>query len=94
MRIALALLALALPACATARQDEAPIPEPICQAESASALIGRVFTGTVFRQARRMTHTRTVRLILPGQMVTQDFVSDRLNLHLDANGKVERISCG
>ncbi len=34
------------------------------------------------------------RIIKPGTMVTRDHRPDRLNVHVNDNGRIERIDCG
>lgn len=35
-----------------------------------------------------------VRVIRPGQPVTMDYSPERLNIELDAAGRIQRLSCG
>ena len=35
-----------------------------------------------------------IRVIAPGQLVTEDYQPDRINVHTDAKGNVLSISCG
>lgn len=37
---------------------------------------------------------RPYRIIYPGQMVTQDHIENRINLHVNEDGIVMRIGCG
>ncbi len=48
------------------------------------------------RQRSRLLrcHARTVRALRPGEMHTMEFDGTRLNLTLDANGKVDSVKCG
>lgn len=34
------------------------------------------------------------RILHPGSVVTMDYRADRLNIHVNAEGKVERVVCG
>jgi len=34
------------------------------------------------------------RVIHPGTMVTKDYRAERLNVHINAKGQVERLACG
>ena len=94
MKILPVALALILPACTMAQGEPPMIPEPACRAESASSLIGRPGSPAVAEQARQMSGARAVRVLHPGDIVTMEFRGDRLNVHLDADGKIERINCG
>ena len=40
------------------------------------------------------THSRTARVIRPGQAVTMDFRGDRVNLMLDTQDRVDKVTCG
>jgi len=93
MKSLIAALALFLPACA-ATPTEPPSAPAGCRAEAAAALIGRPATSELGAEALRLTGARRLRWIRPGDMVTMDYSPERLNLHLDADGKVERLACG
>jgi hypothetical protein len=89
------LATLALGACATdGTAPLAPSAPGECSAAAAQGLIGRQGTAELAAEALRLTGLRTVRWIWPGQAVTMDYRADRLDIALDADGKVERITCG
>jgi hypothetical protein len=95
MKSLIAALALSLPACATTPAEGAPEPGAgACNAAAARALVGRPANAALSAEARRLTGARLVRPIRPGDMVTMDYSPDRLNIHIDADGKVERFACG
>jgi hypothetical protein len=82
---------LSLAACATAE------PQPgagQCNADGASAYVGKAADATTIEAARKAAGAQRVRTIKPGQMVTMEYLEGRLNLYLDANGNIERIACG
>lgn len=35
-----------------------------------------------------------VRIVIPGRAYTMEYIPDRLNIHLDDKGVIERVSCG
>jgi len=74
----------------------APIPneEPPCNAGPPEVLLGRVWSPALEREAQRLAGARAIRTLRPGQVVTMEFRMDRLNLHLNAQEKIERINCG
>jgi hypothetical protein len=95
-----ALLLLAA-ACTTTPEDgppalthDDPDGEYTCNAEGLQDLVGRPATAELGADAQRRSHSRTVRWIRPGDAVTMDFREDRLNINLDAQGRVERFNCG
>ena len=84
--------------CATA-PNEGPASEGHdgdyhCVAEPVQDLVGRPATAELGADALRRSHSRTLRWIRPGDAVTMDFLEDRLNINLDAQGNVERLNCG
>jgi len=94
MRILLAALALA--GCVPPPQSTpAPPAEPgTCNAAAAQGLVGRQGSPALAQQAQRLAGAGTVRFLRPGQIVTMEYRADRLNIHVDANNRVERIICG
>lgn len=82
---------LSLAACATA---EAPPVAGQCNADAASAQVGKAANAASIEAARQAAGAERVRTIKPGQMVTMEYLAGRLNLYLDANGDIERIACG
>lgn len=83
-------VALTLAACAT----PPPPPTGQCDAEPAQGHVGHQATAEMIEVARRDASADRVRTIKPGQMVTMEYLEGRLNLYLDANGRIERIACG
>ncbi len=65
-----------------------------CDAQSLADMIGRPATQELGAEALRRSGARTLRWIRPGDMVTMDLRPDRLNIHLDGEGRVERFACG
>lgn len=41
-----------------------------------------------------MAFPHTVRVIHPGDAVTKDLRLDRMNIHVDANGRITAVDCG
>ena len=65
-----------------------------CDADGLGNLIGRAATRELGEEALRRSGARTLRWIRPGDVVTMDYRLDRLNIHLDARGRVARFACG
>jgi hypothetical protein len=90
------------PANAAAPQSETqPMPQPPpteptgeCDASKARELVGRPATAENGAEAQRLTGARTIRWIRPGDMVTMDYRTDRLNINVNANGRIEELNCG
>ena len=98
-RLAIAGALLMSSACATVPPE--PVDEPVfergsgdCDASRARMLVGRTASSEVGAEARRLTGGVTIRWIQPGQAVTMDFRTDRINIELDARNRVTRITCG
>jgi hypothetical protein len=103
MRMFSATLAVALGACIPAPPEGAPpppsegAPTPLqgqCDADRAVGLVGREATAERVAEAQRLSGARRLRVIRPGQAVTMDYNSGRLNVHVDTQNRVERLACG
>ncbi len=83
--------ARAVPEATAGRDQAAPRIDPqACRPERFAALVGQVYGPAV----RARLPAERVRVIRPGQAVTKDYWPDRLNVALDAEGRVARIVCG
>ncbi|HYE41037.1 MAG TPA: I78 family peptidase inhibitor [Ramlibacter sp.] len=88
-----------LAGCATAPPPSggpAPAPPTVvaCEAGPAQSVVGQVATASVVEDARQRAGARSARVLRPGQVVTMEFDATRLNLDVDAQGRVVRVRCG
>ena len=94
------LLPLALPITlmATACTPTERIPEAgagrACKAEAAASLIGRKMSDETGQKACALAGAGMVRWVRPGQAVTMDYRTDRLNIMLDEKDRITRFTCG
>ena len=94
-RIALAL-ALLTAGCATAQQ---PVPARgstegrTCDGSNLQDFVGRERTPEVEAQILEASGAATIRWVPQGMMVTMEFRPDRVTAYLDAQDRIERISC-
>lgn len=65
-----------------------------CNAEAVQNVIGQAYTDALGEAARQQSGSRSLRVMHPGQAMTMDYRVDRLNLELDASGKVVSARCG
>ncbi|HEX9933414.1 MAG TPA: I78 family peptidase inhibitor [Allosphingosinicella sp.] len=102
MRIFLATTAAAtlLIGCATAAPpappEEQPVPEHgagSCNAEAARGLVGRQRSDAVGAEALRLSGARTLRWLAPDSLYTMDLRQDRINIDVNANGRVTGLRC-
>lgn len=98
-KLAIAGAMLMTSGCATVPPE--PVEEPIfergsgdCEASRAQTLIGRTASSELGAEAQRLTGGVAIRWIQPGQAVTMDYRTDRINIELDARNRVIRITCG
>lgn len=82
--------ALVLAGCAT----PSPTMRGQCNADAAQGHVGHQATPAMVEAARKDAGADSVRTLKPGQVVTMEYLAGRLNLYLDADGKIERIACG
>lgn len=85
--ISVMLLLMPLGACVAQTPTGAVSPES-CGAESLQGLVGQPESVVA-----AMTFTQDVRIIRPGTAVTMDYRPDRLNIVIDAQGKVSSVNC-
>jgi hypothetical protein len=96
-RFALTLaLAAGLQACA---QPQPPAPPPPaapanCNASGAQFAVGHLSSEALATQALQRSGAARVRLLPPGIVITKEYDTGRLNLELDASGRVVRVYCG
>lgn len=72
----------------------APPPAALCDAAPAQFAVGQASTSTVIESARARSGAQIARILRPGQMVTKEFNAQRLNLEVDANGRIVSVRCG
>ncbi len=97
MRLVVALSAVAaLAACVTPGEEPAPTEDTrfTCATQSLAGLVGRAATTELGAEAMRSANARTIRWIRPGDAVTMDYRTDRLNIDLDAANRVTGFRCG
>ena len=99
MRLIAAALPLLTMACMNMSPENDDVPAAgetgyTCDAEGLGDLVGREATQALGAEALRTSGSRTLRWIRPGDAVTMDYRPDRLNIHLDGEGRVERFQCG
>jgi len=65
-----------------------------CKADSAQSFVGRVADDATVAAARAAAGAGAVRVIKPGQAITMDYSDSRLNVNVDAQNKIVKLSCG
>jgi hypothetical protein len=98
MQVWAGLIALGLMAGGCMPKDEEiptrEDPRYTCNAAKLQTMIGQTRTQAMGPQAMRTAGARTLRWIEPGSAYTMDYRTDRLNIHVDARGRVTRVNCG
>lgn len=92
-----ALLALAATGCVTPPDENIPTVEDArftCATTRLGGLVGQIASTAVGTEAMRGANARTIRWIRPGDMVTMDYRTDRLNIDLDASNRITGFRCG
>lgn len=85
----------ALAGCAT-MADGAPATQEggTCRNDGLQQYVGQAATGDLGAQILRTSRAKTLQWVASGSMVTMDFRGDRVRVYLDAQNRVERLSCG
>ena len=82
---------------ATAREPQWTPPGPRggqCDAAPAQAFVGQQSTASVSEKARVASGAAMARVLHPNQMTTREFNAERLNLVIDASGRITAVRCG
>ncbi|MEO6518672.1 MAG: I78 family peptidase inhibitor [Pseudoxanthomonas sp.] len=93
-------LSLALTACAQSPGPIGTAPTPPanaaaqCDASKVLDVVGQLPTAALQQRARTAAGAQLVRLLRHDQIVTLEFRVERLNLVLDATGRISRVNCG
>ena len=86
---------IAVSACATA--EPIPVrgetPGGSCDSSNIQQFVGRQATAELGAEMQRVSGAAILRWVPHGTAITMEFRSDRLTVYLDANNRVERISC-
>ncbi|MCD7099935.1 I78 family peptidase inhibitor [Stenotrophomonas sp. MMGLT7] len=105
MRISLLLPAACLFSLGACASPPAPAPsEPpqaapvdggaACRPEALEGFVGQVASEAVVKKAVAESGARHARVAKPGMAMTMDFRQDRLTIMVDAQNRIESISCG
>lgn len=95
MRITIAPLALALVAACSTQTPVAPAdPFPVGAADTCGAAPYTNLIGQNVTALEKVLILRQVRVIRPGDAVTEDFRPVRINFDISANETIRAITCG
>jgi hypothetical protein len=78
----------------TPASDGAPVTVQTCDASLAAWAIGQAPDDATVARIVADTHSRTARVVKLGQPMTMDYRQDRVNVMLDASGRIEKLTCG
>jgi len=93
-----AVLLLALAACASPPPlqagDPASSDRAVCDAAAAQWAIGKPATTDTIERVRVDSHSRVIRMLHPGQMITMEFSAERVDIRVDGNNVILAVTCG
>lgn len=93
------ILAMSLTACTSTSDPEIPSnPKPettesACGADKVGSYVGQPFNNDLLIKIKAESTAQNVRVLHPGSAMTMDYRPDRLNIHVDANGRIEKMHC-
>ncbi|MGJ3703609.1 I78 family peptidase inhibitor [Variovorax sp. AFSI2.2] len=84
------------PTAASTSASAAAAAEPVyqCNADGARFAVGQPLSPQLEAAARVRAGAGTVRALKPGEVVTMELNGGRLNLDVDARGRVTDVRCG
>ncbi len=73
-----------------------PAPRPVQRCDQAGAqwAVGKTNTEHNVNEARKRSGAYMARVLRPGQATTREFNAERLNLEVDATGRIIAARCG
>ncbi len=85
-----------LPGASPSATSKAPAPRPIQKCDQAGAqwALGKTNTESNIGEARKRAGAYMARVLRPGQPTTREFNAERLNLEVDATGRIIKAFCG
>ncbi len=81
---------------ATPDPDAAATPPPVgsCDASQVQGLVGQAYTDELAEQARQDAGAGQVRQLKPDQVITLEYLGERLNIEVDEKNLVSGVRCG
>lgn len=65
-----------------------------CDADRTQELVGQAFNQGIVDQAKQLSGAKTVRTLMPGQVVTMEYDPQRFNILVDESNMIIRANCG
>lgn len=90
----LVIPALAIAACAAAPAGPPTPPVRTCDAAGTDRFTGQPGTSEAGAAVLAATGATVLRWAPPGTMMTMDFSSERVTIHLGPDGRITQIACG
>ena len=87
-------LGLVLMGCAPIPPQPSPPYTGQCDASKATWAIGKAATADVVERIRVETGSQVARVIKPGQPVTMDYSTARVNINVSAGDAIIGVTCG
>lgn len=78
----------------TADAQPAPRAQQRCDTNGAQWAVGKTNTEHNVNEARKRAGAYMARVLRPGQVTTREFNAERLNLEVDATGRIIAARCG
>ena len=91
--VAVGLTMFAIAACAPVAPLPG-VPTGECSANGLDNMVGRFATPSLIDRAKRRAGASVARVLRPGQIVTMEFMSGRLNVNVDEKNRVKSFTCG
>jgi len=87
-------LGLTLMACAPMPPQPSPPYTGQCDASKATSAIGKIASADVVERIRIESNSQVARVIRPGQAVTMDYSTARVNINVNERNAIVGVTCG
>jgi len=82
------------PSAASTATGAGSLPASVCNAQPAQFVVWQNSTASVVESARQRSGAQTARILRPGQIITKEYDTQRLNLEVDGTGRILAAKCG
>ncbi len=89
----LLIASIVIVATLVAARAQIDVESEACGAARAKALVGKMATPAIIARIKTASGATATRVIRPNMAVTMDYSPSRLNIELDAKGRVKALRC-
>ena len=83
-----------VPANPPSEQQPTSTAQGVCDPSAVQGAVGKPATTDTIERVRVDSHSRVVRVLHPGQVITMEFSAERVDIRVDGNNVILAVTCG